>query len=169
MVNELDVLKDALSTFVANACTKLRAQDSQTAVIQVFLMTNRFRPELPQYNPTLSIALPQPTNDSLMINRWASWLLEKIWKPEYDYKKAGVMLSEITPLKQWQGDLLTSRATHNNALMQALDSVNARYGRATLRVSTQGLTMGANGGWAMRQDSKSPSYTTDWDAIPNVA
>jgi DNA polymerase V len=169
MVNELDVLKDALSTFVANACTKLRAQDSQTAVVQVFLMTNRFRPELPQYNPTLSIALPQPTNDSLMINRWAAWLLEKIWKPEYAYKKAGVMLSEITPLTQWQGDLLTPATTHNNALMQALDGVNARYGRATLRVSTQGLVNSTTGGWAMRQERKSPSYTTDWDAIPHVA
>ena len=104
-----------------------------------------------------------------MINRWAAWLLEKIWKPEYAYKKAGVMLSEITPSTQWQGDLLTPRATQNNALMQALDGVNARYGRATLRVSTQGLTMGAKSGWAMRQERKSPSYTTDWDAIPHVA
>jgi DNA polymerase V len=53
--------------------------------------------------------------------------------------------------------------------MQALDGVNARYGRATLRVSTQGLRNSATGGWAMRQERKSPSYTTDWDAIPHVA
>jgi DNA polymerase V len=78
-------------------------------------------------------------------------------------------LSEITPLTQWQGDLLTPATTHNNALMQALDGVNARYGRATLRVSTQGLMNSTTGGWAMRQERKSPSYTTDWDAIPNVA
>ena len=74
MVTELPVLKDALSTFVANACAKLRAQNSQAAVIQVFLHTNRFRKDLPQYSPSLAVPLPYPTNDSLVIFRWVDAL-----------------------------------------------------------------------------------------------
>jgi len=51
MVTDLPALKDALSTFVANACAKLRAQDSHASVIQVFLQTNRFRQDLPSTCP----------------------------------------------------------------------------------------------------------------------
>ncbi len=81
MVTELPVLKDALSTFVANACAKLRAQNSHAAVIQVFLRTNRFRKDLPQYMPSLAVPLPYPTNDSLEVNRWADHLGERMFKP----------------------------------------------------------------------------------------
>ena len=75
MVTELEVLQDALSTFVANACVKLRKQNGHSAMIQVFLQTNRFRDDLPQYMPSLAIQLPQPTNDTMVVNRWASYHL----------------------------------------------------------------------------------------------
>lgn len=39
--------------------------------------------------PSFSIALPQPTNDSLVVNRWADYLVVRLFKPEYEYKKAG--------------------------------------------------------------------------------
>lgn len=164
MVEDCAVLKDAVSSFVANACVKLRGQGSCAAVVQVFLMTNRFRPELPQYNPSLAIALPQPSSDSLLINRWAGWLIDRMWKPGYAYKKAGVMLSEITLASQQQGDLLAPLATPDGKLMRALDSLNERYGRGTVKLSTQGAGLL----WQMRQDSKSPAYTTDWEGLPAV-
>jgi DNA polymerase V len=164
MVTELDVLKDALSTFAANACAKLRAQNSHAAVIQVFLQTNRFRKELPQYMPSLAVPLPYPTNDSLEVNRWASYLCERMFKPEYQYKKAGIMLSEITPVTRRQSDLLEPETTSNAHLMLALDKLNQRYGRGTVKVSTQGSFKG----WQMRQERKSPNYTTAWDEVPVV-
>jgi DNA polymerase V len=164
MVTELPVLKDALSTFVANACAKLRAQNSHAAVIQVFLQTNRFRKELPQYTPSLAVPLPYPTNDSLEVNRWAGWLCERMFKPEYQYKKAGVMLSEISPLSHHQGDLLETARPDKHKLMQALDGLNARYGRGAVKVSTQG----AYTGWQMKQERKSPNYTTSWADVPWV-
>ena len=164
MVTELPVLKDALSTFVANACAKLRAQNSHAAVIQVFLQTNRFRKELPQYTPSLAVPLPYPTNDSLEVNRWAGWLCERMFKPEYQYKKAGVMLSEISPLSHHQGDLLETARPDKHKLMQALDGLNARYGRGAVKVSTQG----AYTGWQMKQERKSPNYTTSWTDVPWV-
>ena len=164
MVTELPVLQDALSTFVANACAKLRAQGSHASVIQVFLQTNRFRKDLPQYMPSLAVPLPYPTNDSLEVNRWAGYLCERMFKPEYQYKKAGIMLSEISPVTQRQGDLLEPETTSNAKLMQALDKLNQRYGRGTVKVSTQG----AFKGWQMRQELRSPNYTTAWDDVPLV-
>jgi DNA polymerase V len=164
MVTELAVLKDALSTFVANACTKLRAQNSHASVIRVFLQTNRFRKDLPQYMPSLAVPLPYPTNDSLEVNRWADYLCERMFKDGYQYKKAGIMLSEISPVTRRQGDLLEPETTSNARLMQALDTLNQRYGRGTVKVSTQG----AFKGWQMLQERRSPNYTTAWDEIPAV-
>jgi DNA polymerase V len=164
MVTELPVLKDALSTFVANACAKLRGQKSHASVIQVFLGTNRFRKELPQYAPCLAVPLPYPTNDSLEVNRWAAFLCERMFKPDYQYKRAGIMLSEISPVSHIQGDLLETALADNHKLMEALDHLNARYGRGAVKVSTQG----AYSGWQMKQERKSPNYTTSWDDVPLV-
>jgi len=162
MVTELPVLKDALSTFVANACAKLRAQNSHAAVIQVFLQTNRFRKDLPQYMPSLAVPLPYPTNDSLEVNRWADYLCERMFKDGYQYKKAGIMLSEISPVTRQQGDLLETAPAGNQRLMQALDMLNKRYGRGAVKISTQG----AYKDWQMRQERKSPCYSTRWDELP---
>jgi DNA polymerase V len=164
MVTDLPPLKEALSTFVANACAKLRAQDSHASIIQVFLQTNRFREELPQYMPSIAVPLTYPTNDSLEVNRWAAYLCERIFKPGYQYKKAGVMLSEITPASQRQGDLLDAGPASKDRLMQALDTLNQRYGRGTVKVSTQG----AYQGWQMLQERKSPNYTTCWEEVQSV-
>ncbi len=164
MVSELSILQDALSTFVANACAKLRGQGSHAAVIQVFLQTNRFRKDLPQYMPSLAVPLPYPTDDSLEVNRWASFLCERMFKPEYQYKKAGIMLSEISPVTHRQGDLLEGDMSSNGKLMLALDALNQRFGRGTVKVSTQG----AYRDWQMRQERKSPNYTSDWDEVPMV-
>jgi DNA polymerase V len=162
MVQDVDVLKDAMSTFVANACAKLRAQDSHASVIQVFLHTNRFRKDLPQYMPSLAIPLPMPTNDSLAVNKWACHLIDLMFKPEYQYKKAGVVLSEIAPTSHIQGDLLALETETNSRLMSAIDQLNIRFGRGAVKISTQG----AHKGWQMKQQRKSPCYTTDWSELP---
>jgi DNA polymerase V len=164
MVTDLPVLKDALSTFAANACAKLRAQDSHAAVIQVFLQTNRFRKDLPQYMPSLAVPLPHPTNNTLEVNRWADYLCERMFKEGYQYKKAGIMLSEISPVTYQQGDLLETAPASDSRLMQALDSLNKRYGRGAVKVSTQGVYEQ----WQMRQERKSPCYTTRWDELQAV-
>lgn len=164
MVSELPILKDALSTFVANAAAKLRAQNSHASVLQVCLETNRFREDLPQYNPSLMVPLPYPTNDTLEINVYAGYLAERMFKSEFQYKKAGIKLSEITPVSQRQGDLIEPNIIGNGKLMKTLDELNQRYGRGTLKVSTQG----AFTEWQMRSERLSPAYTTNWDEIPVV-
>jgi len=163
-VTELPVLKDALSLFVANACAKLRKQNSQAALIQVFLQTNRFRKDQPQYMPCMAVPLPRPTHDTLEVNRWADALCERMYKPDYAYKKAGIVLSEISPVTHRQADWTEPDVFNNDKLMQALDGLNQRYGRGAVTVSTQG----AYKEWQMRQERKSPNYTTCWEDVPVV-
>jgi DNA polymerase V len=95
---------------------------------------------------------------------WAAFLCERMFKPDYQYKRAGIMLSEISSVTHSQGDLLETALADNHKLMEALDSLNARYGRGAVKVSTQG----AYSGWQMKQERKSPNYTTSWDDVPLV-
>ncbi|MFM7633082.1 MAG: DNA polymerase V subunit UmuC, partial [Betaproteobacteria bacterium] len=128
-VQDMASLKAAVALFVENACGKLRAQQSHASMLQVFLRTNRFRTDLPQYHPSMAAPLVTPTDSSLVINRWASVLIDQIWRPEYAYKKAGVMLSEITPNTQRQNDLFAEpEQAEDSKLMAVLDRVNQRFG-----------------------------------------
>ena len=72
------------------------------------------------------------------------------------------MLSEISPVTHRQGDLLEPGRATNGKLMLALDNLNQRFGRGTVKESTQG----AYTEWQMREERKSPCYTTDWNEIP---
>ena len=74
------------------------------------------------------------------------------------------MLSEISPVAHRQGDLLEPEPAGNQRLMQALDMLNTRYGRGAVKISTQG----AYKEWQMRQERKSPCYSTRWDELPVV-
>ena len=163
-VTELAVLQDALSVFTATACEKLRAQNGHAALVQVFMLTNRFRQDQPQYNPSMAVPLPMPTNDSLVVNRWVQHMAELLWREGYKYKKAGIVLSDIAPVSVVQADLLEPASTSDTNLMRAIDGLNSRFGRGTVKVNAGGLRTE----WAMRQERKSPNYTTEWDAVPVV-
>lgn len=87
-----------------------------------------------------------------------------MFRPSYQYKKAGILLSEISPVTHRQGELLEPETQTNERLMRALDTLNQRYGRGTVKVSTQG----AYSEWQMKQERKSPNYTTAWGELPMV-
>ncbi|BBB60260.1 DNA polymerase V subunit UmuC [Undibacterium sp. KW1] len=160
-VTAIEDLQDALAHFVSNAARKLRDQDSIAGMLQVFIQTNRFRTELPQYNPCIAVPLVQPTCNTITLQRYAMAALNSIFKQGYEYKKAGVILSEISPTTTYQGDMF-SEAKEKPELMDVLDQVNRRYGKGTLKLSQDG----SRHSWKMRMEAKSPSYTTTWDDFP---
>ena len=78
--------------------------------------------------------------------------------------KAGVILTGLVPVSEVQPDLLAAADRARGArLMAAMDAINSRIGRDTL---VPAATMGR--AWRMRQDSRSPSYTTELDDVPVV-
>lgn len=160
-VKEITDLKDAVSHFISNACLKLRNQHSIAGLLQVFLMTDRFREDRPQYNPCISIPLPMATDDTLLLNHFACEGVTSIFKPGFEYKKAGVMLGDITHNSHMQGDLFEAYHHRTSELMLSIDRINARYGKGTIKLSQDGATRA----WAMRQERKSPDYTTNFNEL----
>lgn len=160
-VTAVEDLQQALAHFVSNAAGKLRQQHSVASLLQVFIMTDRFRDDRPQYCPSVTIPLSVPSASSIVLQRWALAGLGAIFKPGYHYKKAGVALSEITSQHHFQGDMF-EQACENPALMETMDAINARYGKGTLKLSQDS----SRRSWQMRQERKSPAYTTVWEDLP---
>jgi DNA polymerase V len=129
-------------------------------LLQVFIMTDRFRDDRPQYNPSVSLPLPMATADTMTLHHWACKGLEAIFKAGYQYKKAGVILGQISRKSVFQTDLFES-APQSPELMRTIDSLNRRFGKGTIRLSQDG----ARRAWTMRQDRKSPDYTTNWKEV----
>jgi DNA polymerase V len=165
-VESIEELREAVATYVSCAAEKLRAQQSVAAAVHVFVQTNRFKPEAPQYNAGLLVPLADATDDTLLLTRAALLGLTAIFKPGYHYKKAGIMLTLLSAKATRQATLFDDVAAtaRSSSLMAAMDAVNRQFGRHTLRSGASGTVQR----WAMRSENRSPRYTTRWDELPEV-
>lgn len=161
---ELEPIREAVATYAARCGEKLRRQHSCAGMLMVFIHTNGFKANEPQYERNFVCKLPVPTNNTMELIRYALFALEAIYRKGYRYKKAGVLVLDIVPENQVQGSLFdrVDRPKHA-AVMKTLDAINSKYGRDTLKVAAQGT--GKDKKWRLRQEKLSPSYTTKWDDI----
>jgi DNA polymerase V len=156
-------LGQAVASFTVASAEKLRRQGSAAAFVHVFIETSDFRDE-PQYRNFTTAGLPMATGHTPDLIKYAGRALEKIFKPGYNYKRAGVMLSGLVPDNQIQLDLESDQGTHRQkqAIMQAVDKINLSQGRNTVFYAAQGVAKP----WKMRQLKLSPRYTTSWADLP---
>lgn len=172
---DLAPIKEALSTYAARACEKLRAQSSKAQGVYVFVQTNRHRKQDKQYKNGLAIELANPTADTGTIIKTATTLLKKIYRKGYHYKKTGVMLLDIYPQSRdggaYQADFFTPAETPaSEKLMAVMDAVNREMGRDTLFYLAQGSRpKKKEGSWKMRSSQRSPCYTTNWADLAEVS
>lgn len=165
-IRTLEDLSQAVLSYAVRAAEKLRQQGSTACLMRVFIQTNPFKPEAPQYMPSLALAFSEATDDTLLIGRAALAGLRRIFRPGYDYKKAGVQLGEIAPKANRQATLFDDDAGlgRRARLNATLDRLNLKFGRGTVLLAGEGTSKG----WSMRRENLSPAYTTDWDSLPDV-
>jgi DNA polymerase V len=163
-VTTLAELREAVASYVSRAAEKLRAQGSVAAAIQVYIQTNRFKESDLQYSEGLLVPLPDPTDDTRLLTSAATLGLGLIFKPGYQYKKAGIMLTLISDKAKRQQTLFDDplQRAQSAKLMAAMDAINAEFGRDTVRAGATGTEKR----WAMRSENRSPRFTTRWDELP---
>ena len=163
-VTTLAELREAVASYVTRAAQKLRAQGSVAAGVQVYIQTNRFKESDLQYSEGLLMPLPEPTDDTRLLTKAAIVGLGLIFKPGYQYKKAGIMLTLISDKAKRQQTLFDDpvQRAQSAKLMAAMDAINAQFGRNTVRAGANGTEMR----WAMRSENRSPRFTTRWDELP---
>jgi DNA polymerase V len=171
-VVSLEPLIEAVSEFASRAAEKLRRQRSQAGQVLVFIRTSPFRAG-PQYSQSITLPLLRPSADTSTLVQTAIMGLQCIYRAGFALAKAGVMLLDLRDEGFEQGELdlqealplYASRAQHPQALMQALDHLNQRYGRGTLMLASSGASTKKKI-WSMRQERLTPRYTTAWADMP---
>jgi len=164
-VTELADLKESVSCYISIAAGKLRKQGLVAANLHVFLATSRFRTDIPHCSDSRMIALSQPTASTPLLIKAGIQALTSLYKKGFPYNKAGIMLTGLGRANRQQRNLfLPAESREDSQLMAALDQINERWGRDTLRYGSSGLTRA----WSMKQSKKSPAYTTCWAELPIV-
>jgi DNA polymerase V len=164
-VESEEELLEAISTYTAQAAEKLRKQESVASSISVFLHTNAFKKDAPQYSNRISHLLPFPTSFTPDLLNVAREMIHSIYREGYTYSKCGVFLSKIAPQEVMQSDLFggysIEREYKKARLMCVVDLINQWWGNNTLFFGAQGIDRV----WKMRQERRSPRYTTRWGEI----
>ncbi|MDD4641293.1 MAG: Y-family DNA polymerase [Bacteroidales bacterium] len=163
-ISDIKELALQVSMFCAMACEKLRKQDSHCYQALVFILTNPHKEDSPRHFESTLVTFQVATSSTLEINRAVLQALQRIFKPSFAYKKAGVILSEIVPDSAVQGSLFDQldRAKHQR-LMKVVDKINKKNGYSSVAVATQSLE-----GIKMNRQHLSPQYTTKWSDIIKV-
>ena len=142
MTDSKTVLLRELSNYATAATRRLREQGSLCGAVTVFLATNRHRTDLAQYNVDDTLKLTTPTDDTRAVMQAVSTLLERIYQPRYQYKQAGVILSQLQSNSGMQLDLFAPQQaddrTKQKRLMHAIDSINKRFGKNQIHFAVQG-------------------------------
>lgn len=163
---ELADLIESVTEFASRACEKLRRQEGHAGQVLVFIHTSAFRTEDPQYSRSVTVPLRRPTADSGLVASSAVRGLRAIYRPGFRYAKAGVMLLDLQSAAVDQRELdLDNRCEDRSQLMGAIDAINERYGRGALTLASAGTARDART-WVMKQDLKTPDYTTRWTDLP---
>ena len=159
-------LQEALTAFTQRAAHKLRRQHSLAAQVRIFIRTSPFRSDPPYSASTVQI-LPRPSDDTRVLLQAALRGLDTVFRPGFRYAKAGVVLQVLQPATHQQGDLPLTPSQRDPVsdrqarLMRAMDQVNARHGNHTLQLGMLPATS-TRPAWMMKQEHKTPGYTTDW-------
>lgn len=167
MINDLASLKASVATFASSCANKLRGQHSGACTVTVFITSNRFREDLPQYANAASIQLGTPTNDTLEITQAALQALQHIYIPGIMYKKSGVIVSNIQAMDCIQANLFDPipNRQQRSQLMHAIDTINHHYGLKSVQLGIEGPS---NQPWKVRCEHRSPNYLTDINEILTI-
>jgi DNA polymerase V len=166
-VFELRELREAIATYTARAAEKLRRQHCAAGIISVFVVTND-TPGSYQYDPRSKgsyTTLPVATSLTNELIAHAVPLIEQLYQRGSKYLKAGVMLSGIVPDNAVQYNLFELPENgHLRELMNVVDNVNFSMRDDVIKFARAGTTRN----WKMRQEMRSPRYTTRWDELKKI-
>ncbi len=169
-IEQLESLCQAISSYVARAAEKLRAQGSVAGSVSVFLTTNRFNVSLPQYSNSASKRLLIPSAFTPDLIDAALDALRSVFRLGFAYNKAGVFLSQISATDH-KPDLFGAYDpdvyARNERIMTVVDRLNRLFGPDIIFLGSMGLA--AERTWQMRQEHLSKHYTTRWQEILEVS
>jgi DNA polymerase V len=164
-ISNIEDLEEAVSSYVAKACIRLRKQNIRAKAIYVFVQTNRFDIENKNYNNGISYQFISPSSDTSTIIEIAKECLNHIYTPGKQYRKAGIILMNCQPSNFEQQNFFSpTNYGKSDQLMLSLDNINKIMGPNTVFFAAEGISKA----WRMKSEKRSPEYTTKWEELALV-
>tara|TARA_B100000945_G_scaffold282363_1_gene250697 strand:- start:171 stop:1433 length:1263 start_codon:yes stop_codon:yes gene_type:complete len=163
-ISNLESLKPIVSNFAVRAAEKLRHEKQKCSQVSIFIRTSPFNKNQPQYSGIKTIELFTPTNDTRDILKAIKKGLLLIFKPGYNYAKAGIILNKFSNEQIKQYSLLKDpdKPKDNTKFMKYIDKMNTYENQ--IYFASQNTKR-----WSpMKQNMTSPKYTTNWYELPKV-
>ena len=161
LLTNLEDIEQAVTTFARRAAERIRSESLAASCVSVFVRTNPFDKKSAYYSNGASRTLSHPTHDSITIIETSLLLTKRIFKNNYQYKKAGVLLSGLCDESEIQETLFEKNYNQNSDLMSAVDAINYRYGRDTLQMASECKV----GNWKQKRENCTRNYTTQIDRL----
>jgi DNA polymerase V len=159
--DDINYIKERVSTFATSCAEKLRKQGSSCHMIIVTLSSNRHKKEEEQHRASKIVSFPYPTDSSLLISKAAVNAVKTIFKAGIKYKRAGVIVTGLVPTDNYQLNMFSKEDPKHKPLMSAIDIINRKYKSDKIKIGNQDLERT----WKMRQERLSPRYTTNINDI----
>ncbi|MBK60366.1 MAG: DNA polymerase V subunit UmuC [Pseudomonas sp.] len=164
-LEELEPIRQAVATYAATACEKLRAQQSVCRQIRVGIRTGMHDVNEPKYANSVALQLPWASDDTRLITHYALIALNQVYRAGYAFSKAEVMLLDLCQRTEITGDLFApQQPAAVTQVMAVLDEINAKWGRGTMRPGRVELAPV----WGMKREMLSQSFTTRLDQLWRV-
>ena len=163
-ITNYEKIKERISTFAVCCAEKLRSQNSNCNSIYVFVRSNKFQKNKPQYRNGILITLPFSTNSNMVISKYAIQGLKKIFKAGINYKKAGTIVMGLDSSENHQLNLFENENPKHSYLMKTIDHIQKREGQNKIKLASQDLRKR----WKMKQEKLSPNYTCKVNDIIRV-
>ena len=143
-VSDLTEIRNAIFYFATRVLEKMRWNGLATKTVAVFLQTDRFRPVPYNYFNTYAYRSVYHSDVTSEIYGWVSVCLEKVFRPGLQYRKAGVILTDLVSPDKIPQRLFEQRDfERKHKLSKLIDEVNFRYGRDVVRFAA----LEEKGGW----------------------
>ena len=95
-ITRLDDLENAMAFHAAHVGKQLRQEKLVAGMVQVFLETDPYRLDKPQYHPGCCLPFAEPTDSTAEISRYAMAGLHRIYRNGYEYRKGGIWVGELS-------------------------------------------------------------------------
>ena len=172
-VTDLSELVEVVSQFGTRVAEKARQRAAVAGSVHVFMTTSPYRQNDRQYSPCVTNPLVRPSADTRAIVAVAVRAVQQNYRAGFNYAKAGVMLLDLQPQDQHQGELdlfgdgAQDAAAHSQEsprLMEAVDTLNRRFGKGAVTVASAQHQQ-RHDQHAGRQLRRSPRFTTRLEEI----
>ncbi len=163
---ELETVESAIASFAVQAAYRLRHSGQLTRRAGLFATTSRHKPHYKSWKSELRFEIP--TADSGLLAAQLVAAFGQIHDRSQQYHRAGIWLYDFVDEHLLQTDLLgevdIQAHSRSQNRMAAVDTLNSRYGKNTIRFAAEDLAHA----WQPKRQLRSPRYVSAWEDLPVV-